>query len=90
MTDSKPRKMSFELTPAQTEFLRPIAEQVRAAWKAGSPGMVIAQVWSEGGANFDANRLTLVEAVFVSGDVGEQLQQVLRAHYGTEEQEAQP
>lgn len=89
MTDNKPRKMSFELTTKQTEFLRPIAEQVRAAWLTGSPGIVVAQIWSDGYVNFDADSLTLVEAMFVSTDVAEQLQQVLRAHYGTQ-QEVQP
>jgi hypothetical protein len=80
----------FSLTQKQSEFLRPIAEQVRAAWAAGEPGSVVAQVWSDGHANFDADSLTLVEAMFVPATVAEQLQQVLRAHYGTAQQEAQP
>jgi hypothetical protein len=82
--------MIFNLTQEQTEFLRPIAEQVRAAWAAGEPGSVVAQIGSDDEDHLIANCLTTVKVEFFPAEVAAQLQAVIRAYHAALNQEAQP
>ncbi len=82
--------MIFSLTRDQSDFLIPIAEQVREAWEAGEPGSVFAQIGSDNEDDLVADRLTTVKVSFLPSEVAAQVQSVIRAYRAALNQESRP